>query len=103
MQKYNLHDPWGAVSLFEEQVAEYAGAKHGVALDTCTIAIFMALKYLNATGTVRIPARTYISVPAAIMHAGLKVKFDRDLEWSGSYRLEPFPVIDGAVRFTSGM
>ena len=62
----------------------------------------MALKYLNASGTVTIPARTYVSVPATILHAGLRVKFDKDLEWSRSYRLEPYPVVDGAVRFTSG-
>ena len=27
----------------------------------------------------------YVSVPATILHAGLRVKFDKDLEWSGSY------------------
>ena len=103
MKQYNLRDPWDVVALFENQVAKYAGSKYAVALDTCTFAIFMSLKYLNATGTVTIPASTYISVPASILHAGLEVKFDANLEWSGTYRLDPYPVVDGAVRFTSGM
>ncbi|GMI09330.1 hypothetical protein TrVE_jg754 [Triparma verrucosa] len=103
MKQYDLKDPWDVVALFENQVAEYAGSKYAVALDTCTFAIFMSLKYLNATGSVTIPASTYISVPASILHAGLEVKFDADLEWSGTYLLDPYPVVDGAVRFTSGM
>jgi dTDP-4-amino-4,6-dideoxygalactose transaminase len=103
MKQYDLKDPWDVVALFENQVAEYAGSKYAVALDTCTFAIFLALKYLKATGTVTIPASTYISVPASILHAGLKVEFDSNLEWSGTYRLDPYPIVDGAVRFTSGM
>ena len=74
-----------------------------MAVDTCTNAIFMSLKYLNASGTATIPARTYISVPGAILHAGLQLKMDPALEWTGTYRLHPFPVVDGAVRFTAGM
>ena len=31
------------------------------------------------------------------------MRFDRTRLWRGSYRLEPFPVVDGAVRFTAGM
>lgn len=89
------------VTEFERQVAEFAGAKFGVALDSCTSAIFLSCKYLNVK-EVRIPARTYISVPFAIIHAGGTVKFE-DKEWSGAYELLPYPIWDSAKRFRRGM
>jgi len=88
--------------MFEKTVAEYAGSKYAVAVSTCTDALFLSLKYLNATGSVTLPARTYVSVPGSVLHAGLNVKFE-DKKWEGHYKLDPFNVVDGAVRFTSGM
>ena len=51
---------------------------------------------------VELPARTYISVPAAVVHAGGKVVFT-DKEWSGIYQLKPYPIWDSALRFRQGM
>ena len=73
--------------MFEKKVAEYAGSKYAVSVDCCSNGLFLCLKYLNAEGTI---------------HAGCKIRFD-DFEWSGIYQLKPYPVIDGAVRFTKGM
>jgi dTDP-4-amino-4,6-dideoxygalactose transaminase len=102
MEKHNCNDPWDVVDVFEKTVANYAGSKYGVAVDNCTDAMFLCLKYLKAEGEVTVPRRTYVSVPCTIIHAGCTVKFD-DIEWSGAYALDPFPVYDSATRMTKGM
>jgi hypothetical protein len=38
----------------------------------------------------------------AVHHAGCVVKFE-DQNWQGVYQLKPYPIYDGAVRFTEGM
>ena len=99
---YTVKDPWDVVQIFEERVAAYAGSKYAVSVDNCTNALFLCLKYLNATGEIEIPKNTYISVPQTIIHAGCKPKFV-DMEWSGAYKLHPYNIVDGATRFTKGM
>tara|TARA_Y100000310_G_C20615912_1_gene780609 strand:- start:480 stop:1124 length:645 start_codon:yes stop_codon:yes gene_type:complete len=102
MEKHNLSDPWDVVDLFEKTLANYAGSKYAVAVDNCTNAMFLCLKYLGVDGEIIIPKRTYVSVPCTIIHAGCQVKFE-DVEWSGAYQLKPHPVYDSATRMTSGM
>jgi dTDP-4-amino-4,6-dideoxygalactose transaminase len=92
---------FSVVSEFERQVAKFAGAAYGVAVDSCTSALFLCCKYLNVA-EVTLPARTYISVPMAVIHAGGSVKF-RDFSWSGLYQLEPYPIWDSAKRLRRGM
>ncbi|MEZ0375113.1 MAG: DegT/DnrJ/EryC1/StrS family aminotransferase [Candidatus Sericytochromatia bacterium] len=99
---FTLRDPWDVVDAFEQLLAKYAGSRYAVALDNCTNALFLCLKYLKASGEITVPARTYVSVPQTILHAGCQVRF-RDEEWQGVYRLDPFPVIDGAARFRREM
>ena len=99
---YDWDDPRDAIYMFEEKVAKYAGSKHAVAIDCCSNGLFLALKYFNATGVITIPSRTYASVPMQIIHAGCSVQFE-DYEWSGIYQLQPYPIMDGAVRFTKDM
>ena len=101
-QGYNIDDPWDIVDAVEDKVAKYAGSKYAVSCDNCTNAMFMCLKYLKATGTITIPKKTYLSVPGLIIHSGCNIKFE-DIEWSGVYPLNPYPVIDGATRFTKDM
>jgi dTDP-4-amino-4,6-dideoxygalactose transaminase len=86
---------------FEKAVADYTGAKYCVSVNSCTMALLLACKYLNV-GTVTIPKYTYVSVPMSIMHAGGKVQFDSQV-WFGMYQLNPYPIWDAARRFTSGM
>jgi dTDP-4-amino-4,6-dideoxygalactose transaminase len=86
---------------FERAVADYTGAKYCVTVNSCTMALLLACKYLNVQ-EVSIPKLTYVSVPMSIMHAGGRVRF-RDEDWSGSYQLTPCPIWDAARRFTSSM
>lgn len=94
-------NPYDSVWEFERQVAAFAGSKHGIAVDSCTSAIFLCCKAVFVTG-VTIPAKTYISVPSAVVHAGGRVSFV-DETWSGSYRLKPYQIWDSALRFRRGM
>jgi len=102
MSKYNMNDAWDVVDLFEKTLAEYGGSKYAVAVDNCTDALFLCLKYLGAEGEIILPKRTYVSVPCTVIHAGCQVKFE-DIEWSGAYQLNPYPVWDGATRMKKGM
>ena len=90
---------------FEECVAHYTGSPFAVAVDNCSNAIFLCLKYLNLTNQeIEIPSHTYMSVPCSIINSGNKVMFkDSDPLLRGAYRLEPTPVWDSALRFTRGM
>lgn len=84
-------------------MADFAGSRYGVAVDSCTSALFLSCMLEGVTHMpVHLPARTYISVPAAVIHAGGTVKFD-DYEWSGAYPLDPFPIVDGALRMRESM
>jgi dTDP-4-amino-4,6-dideoxygalactose transaminase len=99
---YPVDDPWDVVDAFEAKIAAYAGSKYAVAVDSCTSALFLCLKRLDAKGVVTIPSRTYLSVPEAIIHAGCTPRFEQ-VQWTGAYRLEPYPIIDSSTRFTVGM
>jgi dTDP-4-amino-4,6-dideoxygalactose transaminase len=92
---------FAVVAEFERQVAAFAGAKHGIAVDSCTSALFLSMKY-SGIGEVVVPAQTYISVPMSVLHAGGSVCF-QDFSWSGAYQLEPAPIWDSAKRFRRGM
>jgi len=102
MTEYNVTDAWGVVDLFEKKMASYAGSKYAVSVDSCTDALFLCLKYLKVTGPVKIPEKTWISVPCTIEHAGCNVEFE-DIKWSGIYQLKPYPIFDGAVRMKKNM
>jgi dTDP-4-amino-4,6-dideoxygalactose transaminase len=93
--------PFDIVAAFESTIADFAGARYGVAVDSCTSGIFLCCKYLDVK-VVQVPQKTYISVPMAIIHAGGKVLF-KDVQWKGVYQLQPYPLWDGAKRFQEGM
>lgn len=93
--------PYEIVREFENDVANYANSKYAVAVDNGTNALFLCCRYLHVQ-KVTIPSRTYISVPCAIIHAGGTVNF-RDLEWKGSYQLEPYPIYDSACQLSRNM
>lgn len=123
-----MSDPFAIVRQFEADLCAYTGAKYSVAVNSCTMALTLAvawhvhrrqfeyLKNLDARISiddfrpvprpdklvVEIPGRTYVSVPQAIIHAGAKPVF-RDEAWVGGYQLNPLPVWDSARQFTSGM
>lgn len=96
------------VRQFERRVAEFAGAKYAVAVNSGTSAIFLSLMHERQrlgyvpTKNVKVPRKTFISVPMAVMQAGFTPVFV-DLLWRGVYDLLPFDIIDGALRFRGGM
>lgn len=86
---------------FERALCEYTGARHCVAVNSCTMAILLACAWwrrqhnLGVEPTLEIPKRTYVGVPMSVRHAGCRVQFvDRD--WEGAYQLMPSPVWDSA-------
>lgn len=99
---YDWTDARDAVDLFERKVAEFAGARYGIAVDCCSHGLFLSLKYLQASGTVTIPTHTYVSAAFQILHAGCDVGFE-NIEWSGVYQLKPYPIWDAATRWCRGM
>lgn len=110
MNKYPLkRNPYSMVIDLEERIAEWAGAKYAVAVESGTAAIFLSLMYRKKefgsgweNQTVYIPKHTYPSVPCSVIHSGAKVEFHSD-PWQGEYELEPFDVYDSALRFKKGM
>lgn len=101
-----MTNPYKIVEMFEETIADYAGSKYAVAVESCTAAIFLCLmykKYISKLPTeIDIPAKTYPGVACAIIHAGSKIKFVKR-SWGGEYHLFPSNIWDAALRFKRGM
>lgn len=101
-----MNTPWDNVSYFEDLIAEYAGSKYAVAVDSCTNALFLSAQFCkqnnNTVNHVRVPSKTYISVPMQMIHCGYNLQFHDDC-WSGLYNLDPLPIVDSAQRFTHNM
>jgi len=93
--------PYDIVEAFEKRVAEYTGAKYGVAVNSCTNALFLSCLYFNVDEVI-LPAHTYVGVAQSVINAGGKVKF-KDYEWQGWYQLQPYWIIDSARRFRRNM
>lgn len=96
---------------FEDQLCRYTGAKHAVTVDNMSNGLFLSLYYEHnvvgriKTDTLIIPNRTYPSVPCEIIHAGLKVGWEK-IEGNtitGAYNLKGSNVWDSALRFTADM
>lgn len=105
-----MSSPFQVVWDFEKALCEYTGAPYAVTVNSCTMALLLAVKWfvegqkkINLKpAVVSIPKRTYVSVPMSIINAGALVTF-RDEKWAGLYQLEPLPVYDSARYFSSGM
>ena len=54
------HNPYKIVKMFEEEMAEYTGAKYAVSVDSCTNALFLCCTYLKVE-EVTIPKNLLIS------------------------------------------
>lgn len=97
---YNAHK---ITQHFEEALQDYTGAPYAVAVDNCSNALFLALKWATTPGLIiSIPKKTYPSVPCEIIHAKCKVRFE-DGRARGAYQLHPTIVLDSAQRFTADM
>jgi len=100
-ERENVYERNSVIRQFEQTIAEHCGAKYGVAVESCSAALFLSCLYCKVE-TVTIPKRTYFSVPFSIIHAGGEVILD-DIQWNGCYQLNPYPIIDSAVRFKKNM
>jgi perosamine synthetase len=99
-----MSNPYKVVEQFEEAVARYTGAPYAVAVESCTSAIFLCLKYgpLPYDNYISIPTHTYPGIACSIIHAGARVRF-REEDWEGYYRLHGTNIFDAALRFRWGM
>ena len=96
---------------FEQELCKYTGAKYTVTVDNMSNGLFLALYYENyikksiKPKSITIPNRTYPSVPCEIIHAGLKVKWDKvnSETLTGAYQLKGSNVWDSALTFTADM
>lgn len=95
-------NPYDIVRQFEQEIAEYTGAKYAVAVESGSAAIFLTLKYIPNKGPIKIPRFTYPSVASAVLHSGRELQFC-DCPWTGEYQLKPLDVYDSALRFKKGM
>jgi dTDP-4-amino-4,6-dideoxygalactose transaminase len=98
-------NPFKVVKDFEDAVAEYTGAEYVVAVNSCTSALFLSLRWFKQRcgfQIVEVPKRTYVSVPMQVIHAGHGIKFVNK-EWVGDYKLDPLPIWDSARCFERGM
>lgn len=100
-----MFNTYNVTTQFENILAAYTGAKYAVAIDNCSNALFLALKYINIVGQeIAIPAHTYPSVPCTIIHAGGRPKFIASSNvLKGAYQLGDTGVWDSALRFTTNM
>ena len=88
---------------FERALSKYTCAPYVVAVDNCSNAIFLALKYCRIEGMdICVPSHTYPSVPCEVINAGGRVDFYSD-KAEGAYRLYPTTVYDSSLRFTHDM
>lgn len=107
---YVFNDPRDVVDLFEQKVKDFTGSRYALAVDCCTHALELCLRYKIAIGeidygsSIGIPENTYISVPMTITKLGLRYKL-MPTKWSGIYPLicSGLEVIDAAVRWQEGM
>jgi len=100
-----MNHPFDIVNEFEQAIADYAGATYGVAVDSCTNALFLSLvlvRLKQGIQTITLPSKTYVGVPHAVVNAGHKCTFD-DYKWKGAYPLYYTNIIDSALRFSTNM
>ena len=89
-----------AVAEFENEIASYYGSSYAVAVDCCTHAIELCLRYTNPS-SVTFPNRTYISIPSL----GHKLGIDWDwnvAEWVDYYTIGNTNIVDAAVLWREG-
>ena len=116
-----MTNPYGIVDTFEKAIAEYAGSKYAVAVESCTAAIFLSLVYQKQFGSywdeqrfdeygernnvISLPTHTYPGVACSIIHAGFNIVFRTGdwNNWEGAYQLYPLHIWDSALRFKKGM
>ncbi|MEW6125937.1 MAG: DegT/DnrJ/EryC1/StrS family aminotransferase [Acidobacteriota bacterium] len=57
---------------FEEAVAEHLGARHAIAVSSCTTGLMLTYRCLNLTGEAVVPSFTFMATVSALIWAGLR-------------------------------
>jgi dTDP-4-amino-4,6-dideoxygalactose transaminase len=83
------------VKRFEMEVAKFYNAPYAVAVDCCTHAVELCLRYTKAND-IGIPSRTYISIPFTAEKLGLDWTFE-NYKWKDYYKISNTNIIDAAV------
>lgn len=83
------------VKQFEELIAEYYDAPYAVAVDSCTHAIELCLRFKGIKQT-SCPRHTYLSVPMTFEKLGLNWAFV-DKQWEKYYFIGNSNIVDAAV------
>ena len=79
---------------FENQLAAFFNAPYAIAVDGCTHAIELCLRYTGAT-KITVPKHTYLSIPFLSNKLNIDMEW-KDEDWSNYYYLTE-NVIDAAV------
>jgi len=85
---------FSVVEKFENEIAEFFGSPYAVAVDCCTHAIELCLRYREAK-KIWVPYRTYVSIPMLASKLGIGLKWKEE-DWVDYYYLTD-DIIDAAV------
>jgi hypothetical protein len=100
---YYFNDPFDVVNIFEKKISDYTGATYVTVTDCCTHSLELCLRYRLLKGekitNIKIPTRTYLSIPMLLQKLNLKYNWNTD-PWTGYYYLQPTNIVDMAIRFT---
>ena len=80
---------------FEDKIAEFYGSPYAVAVDCCTHAIELCLRYKEIK-KFTVPPNTYPSVPNLAEKIGIEFEWE-EREWKDYYQLGGTNIIDAAV------
>jgi dTDP-4-amino-4,6-dideoxygalactose transaminase len=84
---------------FENKVANFFGSPYAVAVDCCTHAIELCLRY-KQYNNITIPKHTYISIPFTLQKLNLDWNWNNE-KWKDFYYLKNTNIIDAAVLWKS--
>lgn len=101
-QIQDYKNPFDAILDFESAIAKFTGAPYVVTIDCCTHAIEISLRLTYTHGTLKFPARTYISVPMTMSKLDIPYEM-HDAEWTGEYLFENTKIWDSARLFSPNM
>ena len=83
------------VKEFEQRIADFYGAPYGVAIDSCTHAIELCLRYKDFK-KFTVPPNTYPSIPNLAQKIGIEFEWEEQ-DWSDFYFLGGTNIVDAAV------
>ena len=83
------------ITEFENEIANFFGSPHAIAVDCCTHGIELCLRHIKAD-SISIPTRTYISIPFLAKKLDLEWRWKEE-NWVDYYYLGGTNIIDAAV------